>query len=472
MVYSNKIRLKIKHIFRCITYTFLFIEYIIPAQAQSAWNWPEDKKTAQSYYARYTDALASKQYKESVAPLEWLLEYVPQLNKSIYQNGTIIYAQLAQLTSDSTLAVQHKRRVFELLKLRETYYGEAATVAKLQTKRAYQLYKDTPQQLPFVIESIRNHIELNKEEVSPQTLLALLDILRRQKKAGQEVSKETFINAYNQISDIIDHKKERAAQDTTAVARLNKTAQQAERILFTNINIDCAFVSDVLGKRMQESHQTLLQIPTASKDTTTQHLQEAAATNAAKTFLRFMKTYNCTANELYLEAIQILYTTDPSPAMATLLASKFLKENDTDQALKYYEEALTLSSNTEEQAELSLNIARVYAQKNNKIRSRSYAQKALKVQPHLKDAYNLIGSLYISSYQMCKKGESQVEDRAIFIAAYNMFKRANNSEMMQKAKEQFPTTEQLFELGLSEGTKIRVPCWIDEEVVLIKASSL
>jgi hypothetical protein len=84
----------------------------------------------------------------------------------------------------------------------------------------------------------------------------------------------------------------------------------------------------------------------------------------------------------------------------------------------------------------------------------------------VKDAYTLIGNLYMSSSNDCRGGESRAKDYSIFIAAYNAYQRAGDSKGMGSARSRFPSKEELFTEGLSVGSSISTGCWIGETVTL------
>ena len=94
------------------------------------------------------------------------------------------------------------------------------------------------------------------------------------------------------------------------------------------------------------------------------------------------------------------------------------------------------------------------------------AYEALSAKPGSKEAYNLIGNLYFTSFDDCKGEQSQVQDRAIFIAAYDMYKKAGNSAQMAASKEQFPSIEDIFNEGKEEGDQVTIGCWINTTVNL------
>ena len=66
--------------------------------------WPTDpaqKAKAEESKVLYEDAKNSKQYKQAVVPLNWLLANVPNFHSSLYINGADIYDELASAEKNS-----------------------------------------------------------------------------------------------------------------------------------------------------------------------------------------------------------------------------------------------------------------------------------------------------------------------------------------------------------------------------------
>src|SRR5690606_27184403 len=88
--------------------------------------------------------------------------------------------------------------------------------------------------------------------------------------------------------------------------------------------------------------------------------------------------------------------------------------------------------------------------------------KAVETDSSVKEkVYTLIGHLYLDSYEQCKKGENIVDDRAVFLAAYDMYQRAGNTEGMANAKQGFPSKEEIFNYNIKTGDTVKVGCWIN-----------
>ena len=92
--------------------------------------------------------------------------------------------------------------------------------------------------------------------------------------------------------------------------------------------------------------------------------------------------------------------------------------------------------------------------------------KQVKNDPSRKEAYKIVGDLYMTSYNDCRQGVSKVDDRGVFLAAYKMYERAGDRKSMSNAEKQFPSMEEIFELSLKEGQNLTVGCWINETVTL------
>ena len=122
-------------------------------------------------------------------------------------------------------------------------------------------------------------------------------------------------------------------------------------------------------------------------------------------------------------------------------------------------------------AKIYFELAVNYTKNGLKSMARSQALNAVNADPTMVKSYKLVGDLYFTSFTECKQGESKVEDRAVYIAAYNMYKKAGDKGMMQTSLEQFPSIEDIFELNLEEGQTIKVGCWINETVTIRRRPS-
>jgi tetratricopeptide (TPR) repeat protein len=191
----------------------------------------------------------------------------------------------------------------------------------------------------------------------------------------------------------------------------------------------------------------------------------------AKKVMALSLASNCSDDPIFLVAAKIVQKSEPDFGIAKVIGMKSAAEGDFDNALKYYNEAIELSNEPEKKGEIYYEIAIQYLKNGNKPQARAYAYKAVQEDASLKKSYKLIGDLYFNSFNECKEDQSKVQDRAIYLAAYEKYKLAGDQKMMQSAMEQFPSINDIFELNMEEGQAINVGCWINETVILQRRPS-
>ena len=93
-------------------------------QGNGQWIWPEDRTTAVEKHVMYTDYMNTGQYKEAIAPLEWLLTNTPNLNVSLYIHGVKIYSELAKKEVDEGQRNAYVDRIIALFDVRAAGDGQ------------------------------------------------------------------------------------------------------------------------------------------------------------------------------------------------------------------------------------------------------------------------------------------------------------------------------------------------------------
>lgn len=421
-----------------LSVSLVFINMMVMAQA--GWNWPEDIDTAKEKNALYTDALKSKQFAQAIESHNWLLENTPDLNASLYINGAKIYQGLATTEKDATKKVEYQDKALEMYDLRIKYFGKEGAVLNRKAFVAYKYHKSNKAKYQELLDLFDKTFKLNGEKTLDNNLIGYMDVVRRYKLSGGNMTDEGVIDRYSMISDVIEAK----IKKNKNVPRLEKIQENVDKLLTATVTVDCAFVESNLGPKMNETKEVKM----------------------AKKVFQLLLTGKCSDSPLFLEAAVIVFENEPAFSLAKVIALKNTAAGEKDIAIEYYDKAIELTDDNLKKAEIYLNKAQLYAANKQKSPARTNARAAISYDPSLKDAYTLIGNLYMQSYEECRQGVSKVDDRLVFIAAYNQYKKAGNTKSMANAKEQFPSIEEMFELGLEEGQVKTVGCWINESVKL------
>lgn len=185
----------------------------------------------------------------------------------------------------------------------------------------------------------------------------------------------------------------------------------------------------------------------------------------AKNVVKIMsKAEECTDNELYLNAVNTMYTLEPSANSAYYLYVLYSGRNEYDKAVKYLEEAIA-SEETDAltDADYYYRLAR-YCVNADKGKAYSAAQKAMELDPSLSGkAYMIMGTIWGST--VCSGNE--IERRAPYWVAVDFLVKARNAdpELAEEANNfirqysgYFPKTADAFMYDIIDGQSYTVSC--------------
>ena len=423
--------------------TIVLVAGIYPVFGQSAWHWPEDeqmKEMAEEKNVLYNDARKGGDFESAANDLSWLLENTPDLNPSLYINGIKIYKELTKSTSGEKLN-QYQNKVMELYDLRVKYFNQEAQVLDRKAYDAYRYYKGDKSKYTWLFELFEKTYELNGNNIGSHNLVAYMDVIRKYKLSEGDLSDDDVLDRYTIVTNIIDYKIANGSDKT----KMEKTKNFVDKMLTEMITVDCDFISNNLGNKLKEKPDDL---------------------DLAKKILSLSISAGCTNQDIFLVAAKVVQEKEPDYGMAKVIGTKLAASGKYESAVLYYNAALKLADTGRKKSDIYFELGRQYTQRRMKSQARANFLESVKADPTRKKAYKLIGDLYMTSYDECKKGESKVEDRAVFIAAYNMYKMAGETKSMASAKEQFPSIDDLFLENYNEGDTFKVGCWINKAVNL------
>lgn len=412
------------------------------AHAQPGWNWGEQVDKAKEQNALYTDLYKAGRFSEAAVPLNWLLDNTPDLHVSIYQNGEKIYENLASKETDATKKEEYVQTGLGLFDKRIENFQKESYVINRKATFAYKFYNKDKAKYPYLFELFSQAFELNKEKMSGGNLVAYMNVIYKFRFAKGDLSDETVIDIYTNITDALDAQKAKVSADKAS--RYDKMTDQVDKLLTATVDVNCEFVEEKLGPKLEATGDLKI----------------------AKKIFQLLLSNKCTDSPLAVKAATIVNESEPDYGVAIFIAKKAIGNDDIDQALDYFNRALALTDDNIKKADVHLDIARIYNSQGKKIDARNSARKALAFDPSKGEANRLIGTLYMQSFDDCKGDESKVLDRAVFIAAYNEFRKAGESKLMQAAQAQFPSISEIFNENYEEGQSVTVDCWINVSVSL------
>jgi tetratricopeptide (TPR) repeat protein len=383
--------------------------------------------------------MKADQFIEATGPLNWLLVNVPELNESIYINGVTIYKGAADATADEAQKRVYQDSVMAIYDKREQIYDNAPKWIENKAYFGYGFYKGTKEKLGDVVADFERAMELNGELSLVDLYAAYFDAVYRHNAYNKAYEPEEVLAIYDKIQVDLD----KMAAEGKDVSRPKSTT---ETILVAMKLIDCDFIENTMG-------------PKLAADPTNEAL--------ANQIFKYSVQYKCFSSDAFLTALELIDSKNPTYSTSQVRAMRYMQAQDYEKALPVVEKALELAENDTQRGEMQMEMAKIYGNMGRKSDARNAAKTAASLNEELvKDAYTLVAQLYMNSFNDCRGGQSRAKDYSIYIAAYNAYQRAGDSQGMASARSRFPSKEELFTEGLQAGSTINTGCWIGETVTL------
>ena len=304
-----------------------------------------------------------------------------------------------------------------------TYFSLMVDLYDADKKSAKDLFNKYDDIVEKKDEEVKNYSEkLNK-------LVAKID-------AGTELSKkeksykksyESYLNAYDQISGSIDQKLGDRANCENLIPLYRRDFE--------------AFKNDA------------------------KWLQRAAGKMSEK---------ECTDSPLFFELVNAYHKLSPSANSAYYLGILKDKESKPNEAIEFYEQAISLQTDDFKKARLYNKIALKLKKRKSYSKARSYFRKALNLNPSNGRPHLSIAAMYAASAKNC--GDTNFNKRAVYWLAANEAKKAGRVDPTQKKNvgksvanyiAKAPTKSEIFSASNS-GQTINIGCWIRSSVKVPK----
>jgi tetratricopeptide (TPR) repeat protein len=360
-------------------------------------------------------------------------------------NGAKIYDNLAKVEKDAAQKAVYVDSLMLMYDMRMKYFNDSVNVMNRKIFKAYKYYIKDYSKSEWLLEMFDHTYKISGDKVLDQNLLAYMNVIKVNKLAKKNLTDEQILERYDVISQVIEGKLNALEAKGKSTDKISQQKNYVDKILTEIVDFDCGLIEENMGPRFKANPDDITLV---------------------KRMFSFMLTGKCTESELFLDVAKQLQSLEPNYGLAKVIGGKCLAAGNYGCATQYFNEALTLTDDGIQKADIYIAMGKLESKRNNKPAARSNYRKALAADAGNKEPYVLIGDLYYQSYEECKKLENKVEDRLVFIAAYEMYQRAGNAAKMRSAKSQFPSTEEIFTDNFEKGQVMTVGCWIKEAVKL------
>ena len=381
----------------------------------------------QEYYKQknYTEALPNWRKAFKLCP--------PTASQNMLLNGMTLIGKEIVKSKDPQVRASMIDTVLTLNDLRAQYYPKYA-VAAYNSKGQYitQYFKD-PQ---VVYEQLNKIIEINQENTKPSLLLLDLNsAIELYKKSA--IGAEDVINTYQNAIALID--KAGNAEENA------KIRSDIEGLFITSQVASCDNLIALFTPRFEADPDNM-----------------DLVTNIVK---MLGSTDGCQNNDLFLKAVTKMHNNEPSASSAYYLYKLHSAKDEYSEAIKYFEEAVSLCADDDPvKADYLIELA-TYCLKNNITgKAFDYAKRAAELKPdHQGKACYLIATIWGAA----RCGGNEIESRAKYWVAVDYLQKAKAADasltddcnkLISAYSVYYPQKAEAFMYDVVDGQSYTVNC--------------
>lgn len=379
----------------------------------------------------FQDYYYIKDWKKAQTNLEFIIKNSPKEDEKYYIKGVKVYEYLMKETDDKELIKSYQQKALNLYDMRLALFGNDDQVQNQYLSSIYRYWISQPAKYDSLASLFQVKFDENIKAVSQSNMLAYFDVMRRAKKYKQPFDESLVLTNYNNISTEINAQGDEKGY-----------MEKIDQMLLQAIDLNCNKVEEIYGK-------------------------EVSSLEHAKRYLNMVFKMDCEVNSKAQQAIGVVIENEPEYKLAMYAAKKSMIDNRLEDAKRYLGIALQQAENLTEEGDVYLELAKTMTLDQKKQEAHKYAKQAI-AKSNNKEAYKLIGNLYMSSFSECVGEKDIVARRAVFIAAYDKFKMAKDEKNMALAEAQFPTMEEIHFNSYELGQPVIVDCWFKEEVAIAR----
>ncbi len=263
-------------------------------------------------------------------------------------------------------------------------------------------------------------------------------------RAGQSDA-ESVVNNYVKVTDILSAQIKGSKSEKT-IKVLTSVKDNVEKLFATSGAADCETIEKIFGPKLAENKENLDWLKLVNK---------------------LLARANCEDAQLLYDVSESLHAIEPSSSSAYGLARMYLKSQDLDRAVEFYNEAINLEEEADQKGTFYYQLGLIKFNQGKLPEAKTNAQKAIELKSNWGDPYILVGNLYATSAP--NFGTKEFEHKTAYWAAVDQFIKAKKidptvadkaNELIGIYSQHFPGTEEIFFEGHKVGDSYAVGGWI------------
>ncbi|MFW6351768.1 MAG: tetratricopeptide repeat protein [Bacteroidota bacterium] len=415
----------------------------------------EDSITCLKNLSLYTELAKQNRYDEAFPYWEEAFNDCPLSTRRLYTDGVKIMRHKLINADSQADKDKHFKELMNVYDQRIKYFGDHPRygVPYIKGLKAIDMLKFKKQDSEVRKEAyqiLKESIEGGKESTQAAVFAVFMTNTVALFKDG-EITAEEVVNNYTTTTDLlnaqIENPRMAKRKDT-----LENLAERIEGLFARSGAADCNTLDRIFSPQLEDHKDDLPWLKRVS---------------------RLLAQELCEDMELLYKVSEYQHQIEPSHSSAYGLARMYLKSEETDRAVEFYEEAINLVEDEEQEAKYYYQLGLVHLSQNKFSQARSNALKAIDANPEWGEPYILIGKAYATSANSI--GDDEFTHKTAYWAAVDKFNRAKSvdssvadeaNELIRVYRQHFPEEKEVFFQGFENGQSYKVGGWIDENTTV------
>ena len=424
----------------------------------------------------FAESAKIKNYQAAYEPWKTVLDNCPTLSLATYQYGEII---LKDFIKKSESEEDKSKYLNDLLSLYDQWAENfperkgVRQIGKIFSSKGQAMLDNGVKDKELIYDTFDYAFRTDPVSfTNPKSLAYYFQTGYDLYKVGSKINLETLFEKYEELTEKFVLLKTNISKNIDIILKkeesgtaLTSKEVRNKRIYDTNSNAVSAYLQLIDQLIAKEATCDIL-IPLYTKNFEENKNNPLWIRRAAGR----LDGKDCSDDPLFVTLVEQLHSLEPSADSAYYLGILNDKQGNSEDALKYYQESVSLQTDNYKKANILYKIAVKFKNAGRRVSARNYAEQALSYQPSLGRAYLLIANMYADSANGC--GDTQFNKRAVFwLAAQTAIKAGRVDASLKKLSDRTaaafngraPSKTDIFTEG-NQGTSITFSCWIGRSV--------
>ncbi|MBI1221129.1 MAG: tetratricopeptide repeat protein [Bacteroidetes bacterium] len=438
----------------------------------------------------------------------WLYVFTnaPCFREQTYVDGIEIYEGRYEKATDDTRKKEIMDTIGMIYQQRIQYFGREGYVKGKWGKTLLDLDKGHPEAGMALIEE---SIKLDSVHLEDNLVVPYFNYLVALEKANRK-TKDDVLKAYETLTEIVDYNIKHPG--TTMKLGIYKTALKVENLnentftsdkadaldqglvitlkpsynspRYTITNIDSIditvdkpiteaegstiyFVKEawtVAQENLNNLAAPYLDCQTLASIYTPKFKEDPNNVELMEKILLFLNNAKCTSSDLYFEVSEAYLKLTPDAAGYRNLANAYKSKKNYAKALEVYQKAINIETEDAKKVDDYITMAKIALATKNINQVKTYADKALAINPNKGEAYILIGDSYLHAAANC----TDFDKKAIYWVVVDQYIKAKNvdagiagaaNRRIATYSRYFPSKEEGFFRSINAGDSYTLKCY-------------